>query len=244
MTISAFVIDDEPYAIEVLSDYIQRTAGMKLAGFNTDPLQALAALANQAPPDIIFADIDMPGLNGLELAAALPAHSVLVYTTSFREYAAEAYENSAADYLLKPIAYPRFQQSLKKVRELLAGRRFGPEHQQEDGRFIKTGTKGFLQKVHLSGISYFEAAQNFVLVHQADSQTITYLSLSDVGQQLPVGMFVRLHRSFLVNLKHITAVEAGQVRLTTGKRLPIGRAYRDLFLQAIAGRVLVPHRGL
>jgi len=229
MKTTCYIVDDEAHAIALLRNYIERTPGWSLIGSNTNPLQALEELNRLSAPDLIFLDVDMPELNGLQFAGLVKNRSTVVFTTAYREYALEAFESEAADYLLKPIQYERFLRCLQKFRRLLPPAATGTAT-EVSSFFVKTGIKGKHQRVSIADIRYLEAADNYLIIHLADEKLITHLTMREVSRFLSQAAFSRIHKSFIINDNYIRAIEPGQVRLSSQQCLPIGPAFRQAFL--------------
>lgn len=228
MNLSCYLVDDEYHALHVLENFVRRTPGLALAGSSEDPLTALAALSHGQAPDIVFLDIDMPGLSGLELARLLPHATAVIFTTSYRDYGPEAFERSAVDYLLKPIMYERFLASIRRVRE-----RRGPGA-GDDSFFVRAGERGALARVPVGEVRYISGLSNYIQIHLGDRRITTHMPLQEIGELLPPDRFSRIHRSVIVAHPYISAVETDLVRLRDGTELTIGRTYRDAFWEAIA----------
>jgi len=238
MNLSCYLIDDEPGALKILQDHIGRTAGLTYAGSSTDPLAGLAYITNHQPA-LTFLDIDMPELSGLALAELVRSRTTVIFTTGFREYAADAYEKDAVDFLLKPISYERFLRSLQKARPLLvppAG------HQPPDTFFVKTGLKGQLRSVSIPDILYAESDLNYLHLQLSGERITTYLTLGELLAILPEDQFSRIHKSFIVHHQAIKSLEYAQLRLKNQTVLPIGRRYRKAFREKMAGWMLISKR--
>lgn len=236
MDLTCYIIDDEHHAIAHLEHLIEQTVGLTLAGSSAYPLNALKEIEN-LKPDISFIDIDMPGLSGIDLAGMVAACTHVIFTTAFREFGPEAYEKCAVDYLLKPVTYPRFWQSLEKVKQLGHSTNTSPDH-----FFIKTGVKGVLQRIAVQQLVYISGLSAYVELHQEREKLISYLSLQELGERLPPNSFLRIHKSYIVNRNFIQSVEGRQVRLTTGLYLPVGRSYQTTFEQYIQQHLLISKR--
>jgi len=231
MNITCAIVDDEQPAIEVLQTFIQRTPGLDLVYYSTDPLAALNALV-AAPPMISFLDVDMPELSGLELAGLLDSRISIVFTTSYREFAVEAFERRAFDYLLKPVSYERFARCIQQFRSLpplTAGKT-----PTAPSFFVKTGIRGQLTRVSIPDILYIEGADNYITIVTTQEKVMTYLSLKEIQEQLPGDSFVRIHKSHIVSTGAIQLVEPGQVRLKNHITLALGEAYREQFFRQIS----------
>jgi DNA-binding LytR/AlgR family response regulator len=225
MNLSCYVVDDEYHSIEILRAYIEKTPGLELKGSSTDPLLALNQVASSGPPDITFLDVDMPELSGMAFAGMVSAYTRVIFTTSYPEYAIEAFEKDAVDYLLKPISYERFLKGVNKVKKLfLAQRGKVPEREYF---YIKSDLKGKLVKINFQDILYVEASQNYIFIHVFKTKHAAYLTMEEIEQYLPRERFLRVHRSFIVNLEKIRTMENGQVTLEEGSVIPLGRAYKE-----------------
>ncbi|RFZ85111.1 DNA-binding response regulator [Mucilaginibacter terrenus] len=235
MEYTCLILDDEPHALELLAGYVNKTPQLKLTATCMNPLAALEII-RQKQTDLCFADIDMPDLNGLDLADLAAGYTTMIFTTSFREYAVEAFEKRAADYLLKPITYPRFLACIEKVKN--SSERVGPE----DHFFIKTELKGKLLRLPVNGIRYIESAGNYVVINLKTEQVTAYLTLSELLEKLPAGRFSRIHKSFAVAHEAIRSMEHLQLRLDDGTVLPIGKAYTAAFMEHIAPFTFISKR--
>jgi DNA-binding LytR/AlgR family response regulator len=228
MTLQCTLIDDERHALDVLRSFVQRTPGLQLAGSYTDPLKALSEINNGNVPDIAFIDVDMPQINGLDLAARLPKRTKIVFTTSFREYAADAYEQEAADYLMKPIAYERFLRCITRLSATLAANHPGM-------LFIKDVLKGTMAGVPASEVIFISAALNYLELHLAEKKMMVYGGLSDFADKLPPS-FYRVHRSYIVNLRHVQSAGPTSLVMNNGAIIPVGGKYRPELRKAIRNK--------
>lgn len=236
MNLSCYIIDDEYHSVEILRAYVEKTPGLVLKGFSTDPLTALRELTSGAPPAICFADIDMPHLSGIELAGMVPRPTKLVFTTSHPEYAVEAFEKDACDYLMKPISYERFLRAITRIRNRLiepAGGSPDPGY-----FFVTTDVKGKMAKVATATILFVEAQQHYMNIVTTGGKLLAYLTMDEILRELPAGRFLRTHRSFIVNTGKIRTVEHGQLTLDDSCVIPIGRMYRENVLNLMKERLL------
>jgi len=229
------VIDDEPFALDLIKGYILKTPFLTLAGSFSNPFKALSFLTRE-PVDLIFLDINMPELSGIQLLKSLPHPPMVVFTTAYPEFAAESYEYNAVDYLLKPIKYERFLKAVNKASELMhpqpvsiASAPTEPPKSKE--LLIKSGTQ--LLKVHPEDILYVEGAGNYMTFHTKVRKFLSLLTMSEVLDLLPDDQFLRIHKSFVVSLNKITAIEKHDV-IIDGKRIPVGITYRE----AVMGRLM------
>ena len=222
------ILDDEPLAVDILRHYIEKVPGLECVGAFRKPLEALEYL-RQNDVDLIFLDIQMPDLSGLQLLKSLPAPPLVVFTTAYSRYAAESYDYDAVDYLLKPVEFGRFLKAVHKARALAAA---PAKKAPGSGRsvLIKSGTKFY--RTRLGDIRYVKGAGNYVALVTKDREILSLMTMQNAADLLPRALFVRIHKSYIVNIQHLDVVEEEQVRVGED-RIPIGDAYRDGFLRAI-----------
>lgn len=238
MNLTCYIIDDEPHAIRILASYIEKTPGLILAGTETNPLSALMAFRSGEYAAITFLDIDMPELSGLEMAGLIGKETQIIYTTSFRDHAATAYEQDAADYLLKPISYERFLNSCQRV-----GARIQTTNPPSAGYFFVTSEmKGKMVRVNINEITHITGLDNYVEIHLDKGKIVAYLTLTEILEHLPSDKFSRIQKSVIVGLDYIQGVEHLQVRLNNQTVLPIGRVYQSRFLENIQSLLLISKR--
>lgn len=219
------IIDDEPKAIEIIARYVEKLPELRLLATFDRPLEALTWLKNNRP-DCIFLDINMPDLNGLQLST-LVGDIPIVFTTAYPQYALESYEVSAADYLLKPISFPRFLKAVEKVKALSK-----PDEQVGNVTVsIKSGTKIYLMA--LNEIDHLETFGNDIIFHTKDQKIVSRLTIKSLEGLLPMQQFVQIHKSFLVPKDKFKIIENHQVTTKAGARLPIGAAYREKMVALI-----------
>ncbi|GAB2771106.1 DNA-binding LytR/AlgR family response regulator [Hymenobacter luteus] len=228
------ILDDEPLALDLLADYCAQVPGLELKGQFDDALAGLAFLQDN-PVDVVFLDIHMPRLTGLQLAQLLPQPGPrIVFTTAYDQYAVRSYELNAADYLLKPIAFERFVQAVQKVRQQLSAAPAAPSVAQAaeapptapDAMFVKNEHR--LQRVAFDDILYIEGMKEYLMIYTTTGKVLTLQSFRRVEEVLPPERFARIHKSYLVALSRIEHVERGKVQVA-GRLLPIGDTYRDSF---------------
>ena len=230
-----FVVDDEPLAVKMLENFIARTPFLELAASYTDPVQALSDIRTQAP-QLVFLDIQMPDLSGMEFSRMVPADTRIIFTTAFKQYAFESYEVSALDFLLKPIRYQKFLEAAEKAREWFAMKEAAVQAPapavpaaEKTAVFIKVD--GALRKVELSDILYVEGMKDYVMFRLASSRVplVTHLTMKAAEELLPSQSFMRIHRSFIVNLSQVASVTpAGDIKAGDAL-LHVSDAYRPAF---------------
>ncbi|WP_159800510.1 LytTR family DNA-binding domain-containing protein [Flavobacterium sp. MK4S-17] len=230
MKLTCIIVDDEPPAIRLLEKHVEKVSYLdKKASFN-DSLKALEYL-NTNPVDVVFLDIQMPQLTGLQLSKILSDKIKIIFTTAYPDFALEGFELNAADYLLKPISFERFYKAVSKL---------APQNVQEPQEnktqnylFIKTDGKNKFAKVFTSDILYIEALQNYICLHTAKGMVITHSSLKNIAGLLPANDFIQIHRSYIVALKHIDTTDNFSV-FVNEKELPVGETYKEAFFKKIA----------
>ena len=226
---NCIIVDDEPLAIDVISQYIHKVPQLNLITSCSDPLEAFKVL-NQQKIDLIFLDIEMPEINGIQFLKSLSNPPAVILTTAYREYAIESYEVEVIDYLLKPISFDRFFKGVAKFlkqrrkSDLPTDRRDSTE--QQNSIFIYSDKKNV--KVYFDDILYVESIKDYVRIHTTQSNIISKSTISAYEELLPES-FLRIHRSYIVNTKWITAFTKHDVEIDN-KEIPIGVSYkREVF---------------
>lgn len=242
MTLSCAIIDDEPLAVSLLESYVKKTPYLDLRGKYGSALNAVTELTNQ-PVDLLFLDIQMPELNGLEFSRILPAETRIIFTTAFERYAVDSYRVNALDYLLKPISYSDFLQSTNKALSWFQlSRREGNNMPgtKADVETIFVKSEYRLLQVELRKILYIEGLKDYIKIYLEDEPKpiLSLMSMKLMEDTLPASRFVRVHRSFIVNLDNIKVIERN--RIVYGKEyIPISDNYKQRFLDALAQRSII-----
>lgn len=232
MKFKCIIVDDEPPATRILENYIEKVSFLEKVGVFNDSLKALEFLNTQTV-DVIFLDIQMPQLTGLQISRIISKDIKVIFTTAYPDFALEGFELNAIDYLLKPIAFERFYQAASKLNaEPKAENTITNTNTSSDFIFIKTDGKNKFQKLFLEEILYVESLQNYVCIHTVKQQIITHSSLKNVIESLPEKDFVQIHKSFIVALKQIESTDSFSVFINT-KELPIGATFKDAFFERI-----------
>jgi DNA-binding LytR/AlgR family response regulator len=241
MNFTCYIIDDEPDAVDLLTDYISRTPGLELIGSNLNPLIALDEITGSNAPDITFLDVDMRQLSGLELAGMVNLYTTVVFTTAFPEFALEAFEKEAFDYLLKPIDYERFARCIQKARRKINRPLPAGIAGSDDFFNIKSEIKGRMVKIRFDEVMYIEGAVNYIQIHTRDEKHMTYITIKEIARHLP-DHFARIHRSFIVNINYIKVIERGRLKLENGEDLTMGDHYKQQFLDLMDARLIKTDR--
>ena len=227
--IRCIVVDDEPLAVEMIAAFIRKTPSLELAGTFTDPVVALSRIG-EMNPDLVFLDIQMPDLNGLELSRLLPQDTRVIFTTAFRQYAFESYEVEALDYLLKPIRYNKFLEAVGKAERWMETRQATIKTENKGisrkSAFIKT--EGEYRNIDFDQILYVSGMKDYVLIY-LESETdpiVAHITMKAIEDKLPSDMFMRVHRSYIVALDKITAIDSCGDILIDKISVPVSDSYR------------------
>jgi DNA-binding LytR/AlgR family response regulator len=231
LSLTCVIVDDEPLARNLLSEYVRKIPYLELVEVSANPLRAMEVLRRQ-PVDLLFLDIQMPEITGLTLLKVLQQKPLVVLTTAYSEYALESYELDVVDYLLKPITFERFLQAVEKAsqRKGLAALPPPAETTAREAAqpyiFVKDGTK--LVKLRLSDILYVEGLKDYVAIHTRHQKIVTLQRLKNLEALLPDHQFIRIHHSYIVSIEGIDTVHKDKVQV--GKvYLPISETYRKPF---------------
>ncbi len=244
MPLTCIIVDDEPLAVKLLESFVQKTPELQLLGSFTDSVEAINAIKAQKP-NLLFLDIQMPDLNGMELAHMLPSETRVIFTTAFKEYAFESYEVSALDFLLKPIRYNKFLAAVEKAKEWYASRKENmpaPEPLDESNLhpqtiFIKVD--GDYRQIALSDILYVSGMKDYVMFYLESERKplITHLTMKSVEEMLPSDRFMRVHRSYIVALDKIRKVDRNDCIYVGDLIVHVTEAYLASFQQFLETRV-------
>ena len=237
--ISCIIVDDEPIARNILLEYVQRDDRLILAGSFPTATDALRDF-NTSKPDLIFLDVKMPNISGFEMLRSLPQQPYVIFTTAYREYAVEGFNLNAVDYLLKPFSFERFLQAVNKVQMLDAAQKTGATtgHAVENNNDIFVKSDGKLFRVNMQDIYYIEALKEYVRIFTTDGTHVIYQTMQHLEEKLPQDLFFRIHRSYIVGLRHIKTIEGNTVTVHN-MQLPISRYIKDQFMKNIAGKKLL-----
>lgn len=226
--INCVIIDDEPLARKGLREYISDVDFLHLAGEYDNPLKA-TELISRGEAQLLFLDIQMPKITGLDFMKTLQNPVPVIFTTAFPQYALDGFELNALDYLVKPISFDRFLKAVLKAKEYYEVRQKNdsdktPATEAGDYFFIKADNK--LVKVSFNDILFIEALQNYVVVHTQEKKLITYLTFKSVEEYLPSSQFIKVHKSFIVSATKIDSIEANDIRIGQ-HQIPISRNLKE-----------------
>jgi two-component system response regulator LytT len=227
--ITVIAIDDEPLALQLIVDYIQKTPDLMLVGQFENPLEA-AQYISKNPIDIVFTDIQMPGLNGIEFTGSMVNGPVVIFTTAFAKYAIEGFKLDIAEYLLKPFTYEEFLTSVHKAERMIRSITKPADEVLSNNEFLFLKSDYKIKRINFQNILYIEGLKEYVKVYTilSDKPILSLSSLKILEIKLPADKFMRVHRSFIVNLEKIETIDRS--RIVFGKKyIPIGEQYRDKF---------------
>ena len=233
MTISCMIVDDEPLAVKLPESFVAKTPELKLLGSFTDSVEAINAIKEQQP-DLLFLDIQMPDLNGMELAHMIPSETRVIFTTAFKEYAFESYEVKALDFLLKPIRYNKFMVAVEKAKEHYSHRE--SENNAPSTIFLKVD--GEYRQVALSQILYVCGMKDYVMFYLEDVRKplITHLTMKSVEDMLPPQQFMRVNRSYRVALDKIRKVDRNDCIYIGDEIIRVTDAFKETFNQFLQSK--------
>ncbi len=227
MTFRCLIVDDEPLALDLLEGYVAKTPFLTLAGRCSSAFQAMEML-EKSEADLMFLDIQMPGLSGLEFSRSLKDRPKVIFTTAFEQYALEGFKVDALDYLLKPISYPEFLNAVNKAKRWLEHFEKTSLPETRNSIFVKADYK--LVQIEFNSILYIEGLKDYVKFYlEANEKPIlSLMSMKSLEENLPESKFMRVHRSFIVNLDKINTIERN--RIVFGKEyIPISENYKEKF---------------
>ena len=241
MRLGCMVVDDEPLAVRMIENYISRTPFLELEASFTDPVLALSEIRSRHP-DLVFMDIQMPDLSGMELSHMIPEGVKIIFTTAFKQYAFESYEVSAVDFLLKPVRYQKFLEAAEKARRLVglekaANAAAMPQEPPRPADSIFVKCDGGMQKVNLDDILYFEGMKDYVRIY-LDGMTplVTHITVKALEDKLPTDRFMRIHRSYIVALNRIDSVSSGGDISIKGAFMHVSDSYAQAFQSWLESR--------
>ena len=238
--IRCIIVDDEQHAIDILVHYVSQTPYLHLVASTTNPIEALQIVSTQKV-DLVFLDIQMPELSGMDFVKAINGKVKIILTTAYSEFALEGYELDVVDYLLKPIRLPRFLTAVQKaVHQINSDIHSAQESEGEaDYIFVKTESKGKLLKINLSEIDYVESMKNYVAIHRGGQKTLVYTSMKELEEHLPHKQFLRVHKSFIIPIERITGIEGNLLRLkNVTAEILIGENYKAELMEIIRGKMI------
>ncbi|WP_420582464.1 LytR/AlgR family response regulator transcription factor [Reichenbachiella sp.] len=229
------IVDDEPLAIEVIESYVERIDALELVGKFRNAIKAFDYIQSGEPVDLIFLDIQMPKLTGIEFLKTLTEPPKVIFTTAYREYALEGFELEVLDYLLKPISFDRFMKAVSKALNQSKEVEISTSAEGDDFIFFKCDKK--MIRVGLKDILYIESIKDYVKIKTAEKEVVTHQKISVLETKLPANHFIRVHRSFIINIPKIESYSASEIELNN-ESIPVGRNYKVEVMEKLGKIVL------
>lgn len=234
--IRCLIVDDERAAIEILKLHILKVPFLSLIGSTTNPIEGIQIL-NENQVDLVFLDIRMPDMTGIDFIKATQSKCRFILTTAFSEYAMDGFDLDVIDYLLKPIAFPRFMKAVQKAWDLFSSQRGA--YVEDKHIYVKTGTKGKLLKVDFSEILFIESVKNYAMINRGHTNTTVLIGLKYLQDILPRPQFWRVHKSFIVSTEKITSIESNLIFLKGSDTcIPVGESFRQEFYNSIKHKLI------
>lgn len=230
MPIRCIAIDDEPLALELIQYYVSLHSELQLIATFDDALQARQYLQTHEV-DLMFADINMPDINGLQLVESLSKKPMVIFTTAYKKFAYEGFELQAIDYLLKPIGPERFAKAIQKLKDAFLLQQQKKEQVEQPSIYVRSDYK--MLRIVLDQIQYIEGLEDYIRIHVDGSRPVlTLMSLKAMEETLPADLFIRIHRSYIIPIKRIVAIQGKEIQLP-GISLPIGKKYQPAVQQLL-----------
>ncbi|MDQ8006407.1 MAG: LytTR family DNA-binding domain-containing protein [Pedobacter sp.] len=246
MILKCIAVDDEPLALDIIADYVAKVPFLELVKRTESAIEAMQ-LVQEGNIDLVFLDIQMPELTGIQFLKIAGNKASYILTTAYSQYALESYDLNVSDYLLKPIAFDRFYKAVEKVRN---------QHQKQDNGttvaapapepiaaptaspiqdFIFVKTEHKIQKIELDDILYIEGLKDYISIFTKNERVITLQNMKKMEETLPKGEFIRVHKSYIISVDKIESIERSRIAIA-GKTIPVGDTYRDAFFKLIDSR--------
>ncbi|NVN94543.1 MAG: response regulator transcription factor [Bacteroidetes bacterium] len=229
--ISCIAIDDEPLALEIISAYVSKVSFLNMKGCFTDPFKAAETITNENI-DLIFLDIEMPDLNGMQFLKSLKHPPMVIFITAYSQYAVESFNLDAVDYLLKPIEFERFYKAVNKANDY---HRFIHNHQQTETNYIFVKSDYQIKKINIDEISYIEGLDDYIKIYCGEDFILTLMSLKSILSKLPSNKFIRVHRSYIVSIQHINSIQRNRIKINN-QLIPISDSYSTDFFNLIENK--------
>jgi len=222
MPLRCVAIDDEPPALVLLTEYISKLPSLQLLHTFNDPVSGEKYLQSNAV-DLLFIDINMPDINGLDLVQTLKEKPMIIFTTAHKKFALEGFELDAVDYLLKPVSFERFTKAVNKAIEYFAYKK-KPAAQKNDSLYVYSEYR--MLKINMDDIEYIESLEDYIKIHLTNSKPVlTLMTMKGVLEKLPQDVFKRIHRSYIISVKKAKSIQNRKVRLASGTDLPVSESY-------------------
>lgn len=230
--INALIVDDEPLAREILETFIKKLPDWEVVASCRNAEEAYDAVLNHQIM-VVFLDIEMPNVNGLEFLQSLPDAPLVVFTTAYSKFAPKAFDLNAVDYLLKPIQFGRFYQAVEKVQNVLTNPHLTKSIASAKKDFFFVKTEGKLQRIQFNAILYAKAEQEYSYLFTKEKKILMSMHLKKLETILPTDTFLRVHRSYIVPLARVQAIYGNKLQLESGTEIPIGGSFKESVLEKL-----------
>jgi DNA-binding LytR/AlgR family response regulator len=241
MPLTCIIVDDEPLAVKLIESFVAKTPDLKLLGSFTDSVEAINVVKEQKP-NLLFLDIQMPDLNGMELAHMIPTETRVIFTTAFKEYAFESYEVSALDFLLKPIRYNKFMVAVEKAKEWFSSRSVenGVKTENSAATNLFVRVDGELRNITIENIIYVNGMKDYVMFYMDGEAKplITHLTMKAVEEMLPPDKFLRVHRSYIIAVDKIRKVDRNDCIYIGNEIIHVPDGYQEAFHNFLGTRTI------
>jgi DNA-binding LytR/AlgR family response regulator len=227
--IKCIAIDDEPLALDIIEKYVSKIPDLQLTGRFTYALEALDCL-NKNEVDLLFLDIQMPEISGIQFLKSLKNAPLVIFTTAYENYALEGYDLDVVDYLLKPIPFERFVKAVGKAQEIYSSQK--SKLNQPAREFIFVRSEYQMVKINFNDVLYIEGLKDYVKIFCGPKPIFSHQNLKSIESKLPPGQFIRIHKSYIISIRKIESVQKGSIRIG-GQEIPVGDMYRDQFFKLI-----------
>jgi len=250
--ITCVIVDDEPFAQDLMRRYVDRLGYLDLVGVCQNSLKALEIIHN-TNPDIIFLDINMPEVSGMEMVKMLTGlRPYIIFTTAYTNYAAESYDFGVVDYLLKPISFDRFVRAVNKVSEQMelknnvwggdidssSTHKASVENEYLAEKFFMVKSDKKLVKINIEDIMYVEGMKDYLKIHLINAMVIVHMTISKMEEILKKHQFIRINKSYIVNMREINAINGNELELSNKQKVTIGATFREVLLKNLQGRII------
>jgi DNA-binding LytR/AlgR family response regulator len=232
MKLRCIIVDDEPLARKVMEEYVNDISFLQHCSSLENALVASGYMATHAV-DLIILDIRMPKLSGLDFLKNLTNPPLAIFVTAYPDHALESYELDVIDYLVKPVSFERFQRAAHKALKIFSWRQKLSASQKQDYFFLKCDHK--FEKITYGDILYVEAMQNYCIIHLPGRKLISYITLTSMREKLPVDGFLKVHKSYIVSLERITAIDGNDLVISTTS-IPVGRSFKDEVMEKLLNK--------
>ncbi len=236
--INCIIVDDEQHSIDILKHHVAQTDYLNLLLATTNVTEALQ-LINTGTVDLLFQDVQMPEISGIEVVQAINGRCKVILTTAYEKYALDGYDLNVTDFLLKPISFPRFIKAVQKVVEAGISRDALKTEPGADFIYVKTGVKNSVNKIVLSTIEYIESVKNYVTIHHGGKKTLVYISMKELEASLPPDQFIRVHKSFIIPYAGIEGIDGGLITIRNSRaEIFLGDTYKTAFWEQVRKRTI------